>query len=192
MCGKDSPLSLDTAKWLGSPPHVRERLPAPLGPDDEAGITPACAGKTLIARIRSAKIWDHPRMCGKDYWSSHCFICFLGSPPHVRERLILFQSCAAGFGITPACAGKTLSAPPGVIRNGDHPRMCGKDLLFLLLTRDGEGSPPHVRERLVLSSLVTVVFRITPACAGKTLCLHRTAYPAWDHPRMCGKDTIMP
>ena len=34
-------------------------------------------------------------------------------------------------------------------------------------------------------------FRITPACAGRTRFRFWRLVQAWDHPRMCGKDSIL-
>ena len=50
---------------------------------------------------------DHPRMCGKDSKSKNMTPNFLGSPPHVRERLPPLMLWVTSLGITPACAGKT-------------------------------------------------------------------------------------
>ena len=50
-----------------------------------------------------------------------------GSPPHARGRLPLVLDAVEKPGITPACAGKTVSfsiIPPGT---RDHPRMRGED-----------------------------------------------------------------
>ena len=108
-------------------------------------------------------------MCGKDEHNEHNHIQIIGSPPRVRERPFHVVIVNGFNGITPACAGKTLNFQNQSLRNGDHPRVCGKDLhknqLFYLLL----GSPPRVRERLreCLSRIIET--RITPACAGKTL-----------------------
>ena len=71
---------------------------------------------------------------------------------------------------------------------GDHPRSCGKDRAVRPWTKARLGSPPLVRERLFTPFLVALVFRITPARAGKTT--HDISVPEflWDHPRSCGKD----
>ena len=46
--------------------------------------------------------------------------------------------------------------------------MCGKDFVSTLYHILEKGSPPHVRERLLLTVCKVVIDRITPACAGKT------------------------
>ena len=127
-------------------------------------------------------------MCGKDKTTMAILLLPLGSPLHVRERLILTFHRNLLIGITPACAGKTRIGIEGSVARGDHPRMCGKDLSFLKIQFSCRGSPPHVRERLYPDHSCILCGRITPACAGKTIAF--TGYDRWkrDHPRMCGKD----
>ena len=52
---------------------------------------------------------------------------------------------------------------------GDHPRSCGKDVIFLLSFPGLVGSPPLVRERLFVVVDPEDNDGITPARAGKTL-----------------------
>ena len=70
-------------------------------------ITPAYAGKTDFSICLVAIILDHPRVCGKDRSFLDMGICPLGSPPRMRERLVLFVKPQDGSRITPAYAGKT-------------------------------------------------------------------------------------
>ena len=66
MCGKDYTAVGEGRQKRGSPPHVRERPAAQPVEYDVPGITPACAGKTLLDSSPNRRRWDHPRMCGKD------------------------------------------------------------------------------------------------------------------------------
>ena len=91
----------------------------------DIGITPACAGTTLIGRLAMPIYGDHPRMCGDHNFHSGHVLVILGSPPHVRGPLIIMTKEQLDFGITPACAGTTLPRSPLHIPFGDHPRMCG-------------------------------------------------------------------
>ena len=131
-------------------------------------------------------------MCGKDKTTMAILLLPLGSPLHVRERLILTFHRNLLIGITPACAGKTRIGIEGSVARGDHPRMCGKDLSFLKIQFSCRGSPPHVRERLYPDHSCILCGRITPACAGKTGFRASTSQETEDHPRMCGKDRISP
>ena len=107
-------------------------------------------------------------MCGKDILCTMAVSFQLGSPPHVRERLILAILGLLYTRITPACAGKTTLAglPSSSIR--DHPRMCGKDRRLRSEILPERGSPPHVRERRKTYKWNGSAYGITPACAGKT------------------------
>ena len=168
MCGKDSRLSRPSLAVAGSPPHVRERLTGFPNDVSGIGITPACAGKTTPILPGRLDAQDHPRMCGKDVHPRPFLPEMIGSPPHVRERLASKYGYDNPDGITPACAGKTAGDLRAVDPCGDHPRMCGKDLLSCFGEVTNSGSPPHVRERLNIDFRGRVYPRITPACAGKT------------------------
>ena len=70
-------------------------------------ITPACAGKTRSINDDGLFEQDHPRVCGKNFQIRMLKIAREGSPPRVREKRDLLTYKLEGWGITPACAGKT-------------------------------------------------------------------------------------
>ena len=70
--------------------------------------------------------------------------------------------------------------------------MCGKDLLVPSFPLENSGSPPHVRERLLIKKVFDAAGGITPACAGKTPRSQPPRPSRQDHPRMCGKDSASP
>ena len=107
-------------------------------------------------------------MCGKDVAQDSPTCNIVGSPPHVRERQNTRSFNGTAYGITPACAGKTFfeSIFPNFMEY--HPRMCGKDLKQMGKNVEMSGSPPHVRERHMVSHIQSINAGITPACAGKT------------------------
>ena len=111
MCGKDPQVNPAIFLFIGSPPHVRERLVSSVSVCLSAGITPACAGKTDRDDVVTSDSEDHPRMCGKDWTTPPSGARFVGSPPHVRERPGLGPCQQPFSGITPACAGKTVMDP---------------------------------------------------------------------------------
>ena len=114
----------------------------------KSGITPACAGKTRFQISLAVWLWDHPRVCGKNCWKQEDISDSLGSPPRVREKLVIVFVYIAYLRITPACAGKTSCLVHFQQLLQDHPRVCGKN---------------RYNRVQVLS-----IRRITPACAGKT------------------------
>ena len=91
----------------GSPPHARGIHVIVDGVEDQAGITPACAGNTALLAWPLLTARDHPRMRGEYepcvLLSKYC----KGSPPHARGILIHRSPKPAILGITPACAGNT-------------------------------------------------------------------------------------
>ena len=93
--------------------------------------------------------------------------------------------------ITPARAGKTLSSPGQCRGREDHPRSCGKDYSCGHQGTIEVGSPPLVRERPRQQLDDVADSRITPARAGKTTANGECLKKTWDHPRSCGKDTII-
>ncbi len=84
-------------------------------------------------------------MCGENLLVKMLRSSCSGSPPHVRGKRLVGLEGANGFGITPACAGKTKDIVLLFTVHEDHPRMCGENHLFLHSIRKRRGSPPHVR-----------------------------------------------
>ena len=125
MCGNYASCPAHHLSGLGSPPHVRELLVMANPAHTLKGITPACAGTTVISLNLPMLAWDHPRMCGNyrsEVLERHSK---RGSPPHVRELPQRPHKAAPLIGITPACAGTTFEIMLGADDAEDHPRMCG-------------------------------------------------------------------
>ena len=113
---------------------MREKPKDEIDKIKDPGITPACAGKTVLSsKLPSAKR-DHPRVCGKNCVTNYHSRHYLGSPPRVREKQIIKKYKILNGGITPACAGKTQIAANVAKRYGDHPRVCGKNSKKIQLT----------------------------------------------------------
>ena len=53
-----------------------------------------------------------------------------------------------------------------------------------------QGSPPLMRGKPIFALIFAIRFRITPAHAGKTLCLRPVRWKPEDHPRSCGENII--
>ncbi len=56
----------------------------------------------------------------------------------------------AGYGITPAYAGKSLASAYNVQMDKDHPRVCGEKAAPSVLTVGAVGSPPRMRGKAFL------------------------------------------
>ena len=100
-----------------------------------------------------------------------------GMNPNVRSKRI-----------TPADAGKTQIRAIHNNFTEDHPRGCGENLYVQMMRCNFKGSPPRMRGKLGLPSKLSVLFRITPADAGKTRIADMGRRNSWDHPRGCGEN----
>ena len=89
-------------------------------------ITPAYAGKSRCGYISPALSWDHPRLCGEKANASGSRLKERGSPPPMRGKASRVAADTMIEGITPAYAGKRLSALPLHRLLKDHPRLCGE------------------------------------------------------------------
>ena len=90
------------------------------------GITPACAGKRVIAPCFWDESEDHPRVCGEK--NDGCIKCWQlwGSPPRVRGKVVKQYFKKGQERITPACAGKRRHVNEFLKQIWDHPRVCGE------------------------------------------------------------------
>ena len=95
--------------------------------------------------------------------------------------------CVFQLGITPACAGSIEIQKAWEKEHGDHPRVCGKYFLSILVDYKDVGSPPRVREVLLYMYKDIVGVGITPACAGSITQKALQFVVVRDHPRVCGK-----
>ena len=152
------------------------------------GITPACAGKSATADWYPPLIWDHPRVCGEEPLLIFARAAVIGSPPRVRGRGRSHHRLCRRARITPACAGKRIYGPVVPARTKDHPRVCGEEPGQPRHRVYRKGSPPRVRGRAIPLWGNPPIRRITPACAGKSLCGLKSAACGQDHPRVCGEE----
>ena len=113
-----------------------------------------------------------------------------GSPPRVRGKVVLPYFENRRLRITPACAGKSLPLSWLYYCARDHPRVCGEKPISTLAPLPVLGSPPRVRGKVPGVAEMVGVQRITPACAGKSLCRNAYHPAAGDHPRVCGEKTL--
>ena len=109
VCGEKYYVTVGKADHEGSPPRMRGKVrAAPLGAGD-AGITPACAGKRSARSAACLAGKDHPRVCGEKLHSLSPQLCVHGSPPRVRGKGCCGVGIPLDCGITPACAGKSIT-----------------------------------------------------------------------------------
>ena len=172
----------------GSPPQVRGKLVDIVVWVVGLRITPAGAGKTSRVCFRAWVLWDHPRRCGENGKPKTHNPRTKGSPPQVRGKPPGEGSVVTYTRITPAGAGKTITAQVGTFQAKDHPRRCGENRTGAAALTRRMGSPPQVRGKLAVSGFFAAPVGITPAGAGKTIRRCPESATARDHPRRCGEN----
>ena len=171
----------------GSPPRARGR------PKDDNqfkvdwGLTPACAGTSILSARPLTPQWAHPRVRGDVHeaarldWrtpgltpacagtssqqSGHT--TSPGAHPRVRGDVLVDQRAAMrGRGLTPACAGTSRAMQDAM--------------------RDKGGSPPRARGRPARRRAQCQRTGLTPACAGTSSHSVTRLDAAGAHPRVRG------
>ena len=169
MCGEKA-VGLDhQVDILGSPPRMRGKDHGLQHIAPDAGITPACAGKSQLVKAFQRRSWDHPRVCGEKKPAPSGLDSQQGSPPRVRGKGTSSASTTALFRITPAYAGKSNMIFLRQHVRKDHPRVCGEKHPSTAIRQRNTGSPSRMRGKAVHHKHRHSPGRITPACAGKSV-----------------------
>ena len=106
VCGEKCLQVPGFALFTGSPPRMRGKAAERRQLFQISGITPAHAGKSARVALACPACWDHPRTCGEKTIYADTYPGTLGSPPHMRGK-VLYYSCV-----------------PATLE--DHPRTCGE------------------------------------------------------------------
>ena len=160
----------EIAVSLGSPPRMRGKHNVAFFVQSSIRITPADAGKTKSAWLKSALSPDHPRGCGENAGVKSVTRMPAGSPPRMRGKLRITSDFRNVVGITPADAGKTFRSKFSPREIQDHPRGCGENQSSPNPFHNNIGSPPRMRGKRKNYRNSRKRYRITPADAGKTVC----------------------
>ena len=169
LCGEKERTQRARGTQPGSPPPVRGKALCTPGRTHPPRITPACAGKRASPSSPWSHAGDHPRLCGEKVLVLCMAAPSAGSPPPVRGKAHEHRLNFLAFGITPACAGKSLFRMGRQTGKEDHPRLCGEKQRANGTVRTSSGSPPRVRGKARRCPSSAGRGRITPACAGKSL-----------------------
>ena len=105
-CGEKACVIVVAPAGTGSPPHMRGKATAVIASGILTRITPAHAGKRCTLYPPQANRRDHPRTCGEKRSAARLRIVVLGSPPHMRGKVMMNVMKRAWERITPAHAGK--------------------------------------------------------------------------------------
>ena len=149
VCGEKETRTWWGSEMSGSPPRVRGKVLTQSDTYWQMRITPACAGKRVIANPCSPANEDHPRVCGEKTGQQWLGDVASGSPPRVRGKEYNPNPAKRNTGITPACAGKSWRAADRERLMEDHPRVCGEKGEIPTNVRNGLGSPPRVRGKVL-------------------------------------------
>ena len=170
----------------GSPPRARGRRRRLRATRQTRGLTPACAGTSTSEPATDDSAWAHPRVRG-DVWAAWAWLVLSGgSPPRARGRRIRRVVVLSGLGLTPACAGTSLSQRARPAASGAHPRVRGDVDRLDDLTVQLTGSPPRARGRRPRLGRHRPERGLTPACAGTSGRAGPGAAPSGAHPRVRG------
>ena len=152
----------------------------------------------------------HPRMRGEESPQAAGGFSESESPPRARGRVFRMVLLFTAIGITPACAGKRMTAwllqslpaesPPRArgrehflpvrrIEVGNHPRVRGEESPRRR-KKPGreEESPPRARGRALAPLVPYLRLGITPACAGKSQAKYARIFIRRNHPRVRGEE----
>ena len=125
-------------------------------------------------------------MRGKGYQSVLCAKLSKITPAYAGKRWIFRRRQNTRWDHPCVCGEKTVSAPHSSDLTGSPLRMRGKYNDNVLKTST-KGSPLRMRGKVCDRILVHLVFRITPAYAGKSIGCVRMPSALRDHPCVCGE-----
>ncbi len=144
-CGANESGNAHTRHRGGSSPRVRGQLRHPHRIPAQRRIIPARAGPTFLGCGDLGEHADHPRACGANELPVGDAADTHGSSPRVRGQPDGRRDGKDTFRIIPARAGPTCLPSAAVVKNSDHPRACGANLLAVRGSCQKFGSSPRVR-----------------------------------------------
>ena len=153
------------------------------------GLIPAHAGKTSRTRAPTTFTTAHPRSRGENTTVAILNDPERGSSPLTRGKLCCQCCQLSRSGLIPAHAGKTPRAVPTCGNREAHPRSRGENVAGLGWVREGPGSSPLTRGKLVDAVAAAVEDGLIPAHAGKTAPAAASSCTSPAHPRSRGENS---
>ena len=150
VCGEQPSGSGPPSRLTGSSPRVRGTGLQNIRRSVDRRFIPACAGNSLSIPFYPCDIAVHPRVCGEQFIYSVLSMRYCGSSPRVRGTVYLFRFIHAILRFIPACAGNSLSIPFYPCDIAVHPRVCGEQFIYSVLSMPSCGSSPRVRGTVTL------------------------------------------
>ena len=152
----------------GSSPRVRGTRPMEYRQRPSCRFIPACAGNSLLPRVRIPFPTVHPRVCGELGSRAADSGCCGGSSPRVRGTRARFRTRTPNGRFIPACAGNSAMVASDGIIPPVHPRVCGELYQQRCAQSRTVGSSPRVRGTRDGRDLGQLPGRFIPACAGNS------------------------
>ncbi len=143
--GENRPKHWPVAAVMGSSPLTRGKQRIGLQSEEELGLIPAHAGKTLTRPLMVAGMGAHPRSRGENELERVPGQVVRGSSPLTRGKQYLRPHRGSRNGLIPAHAGKTSSYKVPGFRAGAHPRSRGENFTLRIVSLHESGSSPLTR-----------------------------------------------
>ncbi len=159
-------------------------------PDNAAGNTPTCVGKTHASTPFGAHLQKHPHVRGEDLRHQPKQIWPGETPPRAWGRRIDFFTSSSPSRNTPTCVGKTITHFPASSLTGKHPHVRGEDRRARRYCHPPAETPPRAWGRLTTHSIRQQKPRNTPTCVGKTSKVGKWYIVAKKHPHVRGEDVL--
>ena len=172
----------------GSSPLTRGKLPLQAVMSREGGLIPAHAGKTPPRKQPWTSTWAHPRSRGENAVVGGEGDKGDGSSPLTRGKRGDAPPGPASFGLIPAHAGKTAASRGPSLLVGAHPRSRGENWVLIEAFAISVGSSPLTRGKLTIAWVVSRIFGLIPAHAGKTKNNCSITWTRRAHPRSRGEN----
>ncbi len=161
-------------------------------PDNAAGNTPTCVGKTHASTPFGAHLQKHPHVRGEDLRHQPKQIWPGETPPRAWGRRIDFFTSSSPSRNTPTCVGKTITHFPASSLTGKHPHVRGEDRRARRYCHPPAETPPRAWGRPAFIRALSHHLRNTPTCVGKTYCSPLAAEYRRKHPHVRGEDNMSP
>ena len=150
---------------------------------------PAYAGKTSIKSAAIRQLKEHPRVCGENKFRRCRYHAARGTSPRMRGKLNRSMSCSCYLRNIPAYAGKTVDPNKQHTCIGEHPRVCGENIIMTAVESRVIGTSPRMRGKPRGPHHSRAPQRNIPAYAGKTVCFKPSMWAGREHPRVCGENS---
>ena len=106
---------------------------------------PAYAGKTLSPMASAFAGTEHPRVCGENSGYMRSDFAGVGTSPRMRGKPTGAPRPDRNPRNIPAYAGKTCRPRSRVVRNSEHPRVCGENMITSSNGLTQAGTSPRMR-----------------------------------------------